>query len=112
MKRLAVGVLVASALTAAAPAIAQAPTLTLAISRVAGGPQGTTTFVRFGELVRVSGAISTGAANRPVDLLISPYGGTMQTIRLTTDSSGSSVAIPAGTCAESATSSSSISRRQ
>lgn len=88
MKRLAVSLLLASALTTVAPAIAQAPTLTLAISRVGGGPQGTTTFVRFGELVRVSGSISNGAANRPIELVVSPYGGTTRTIRLTTDSTG------------------------
>jgi hypothetical protein len=87
MKKLVVSGAAALALAAAAPAVAQAPTLTLAISRVGGGPQGTTTFVRFGELVRLSGDISTGA-NRPIQLLITPYRGTTQTVTVRSDTGG------------------------
>ena len=88
MKRFVIAALAALGLAAAAPAVAQAPTVTLAIGKPGGGPQGTTTTVLYGELVRVSGELSSGQPNQPVDLTITPYRGETQTVRLRTDADG------------------------
>lgn len=88
MKKLLALAVAALSLSAVAPAVAQAPTMTLAISRVGGGPQGTTTFATYAELVRVSGDLSNGQANQPIELIVSPYRGTPRTVSLSTDSTG------------------------
>jgi hypothetical protein len=88
MKKFVLLAVAALSLGAVAPAVAQAPTINLAVSRVGGGPQGTTTTVRFGELVRVSGEVSNGQANQSVQLIVSPYRGPARTVTLLTDSTG------------------------
>ncbi|HET7856601.1 MAG TPA: hypothetical protein VFL41_09105 [Gaiellaceae bacterium] len=88
MKKFAVGALAALGLAAAVPAVAQAPQVTLAISRVGGGPQGTTTAVKYGELVRLSGELANGQPNQSVQLTVTPYRGDTRTVTLTTDSTG------------------------
>jgi hypothetical protein len=57
MRKFALAAVAALGLAAAAPAVAQAPTVNLSISRVSGGPQGSTTTVQYAELVRISGEI-------------------------------------------------------
>lgn len=88
MRRFALGAIAALGLAAAAPAVAQAPSVNLSVSRPGGGPQGTTTTVRYGELVRVSGEISNGQPNQPVELTVTPYRGQTRIVSLRTDSSG------------------------
>jgi hypothetical protein len=88
MRKFALGAIAALGLAAAAPAVAQAPTVNLSISRVGGGPQGSTTTVQYAELVRVSGEISNGQPNQPVELTVTPYRGTTRVVSLRTDSDG------------------------
>jgi hypothetical protein len=88
MKKFATLAMAAFTLAAAAPAVAQAPTMTLSISRVGGGPTGTTTVATHGQLVRVSGNLSSGAANQAVTLVVSPYRGEARTLTLRTDTEG------------------------
>ncbi|HEY7708307.1 MAG TPA: hypothetical protein VH968_14175 [Gaiellaceae bacterium] len=89
MRKLVLAGVAALSLAAVAPAVAQAPTLNLAISRVGSGPQGTTTTVRYAELVRISGELSSGQAGQPVDLTVTPYRGETRIVSLRTDSTGS-----------------------
>lgn len=88
MKKFAL--LAASALTlaAVATASAQAPTVSLAVSKPAGGPQGTTTTVLYGELVRVSGELSNGQPDQTVQLTVTPYRASPRTVTLRTDAGG------------------------
>lgn len=88
MRKFVLAAVAAMSLAAVAPAIAQAPSLNLAVSRPGGGPQGTTTTVPYGELVRVSGEISSGQPNQPVDITVTPYRGESRIVRVTTDSTG------------------------
>jgi hypothetical protein len=88
MRKLVLAAIAAMSLAAGAPAVAQAPSLNLAISRVGSGPQGTTTTVRYGELVRISGELSSGQAGQRVDLTVTPYRGETSIVSLVTDSSG------------------------
>lgn len=88
MKRLGLVSVAAAAIAVASPAVAQGPQVALTVGKPGAGPQGTTTIVRYGELVRVSGNISTGQANQPVTVTVSPYRGTARTVSLTTDSTG------------------------
>ena len=88
MRKFTLGALAALGLAAAAPAVAQAPAVNLSVSRAGGGPQGTTTTVRYAELVRVSGEISNGQPNQPVELTVTPYRGETRIISLRTDSTG------------------------
>jgi hypothetical protein len=88
MRKLLILVAAALALSAATPAVAQAPQLTLAIGKPGQGPQGTVTTVRYGELVRVSGNVSSGGANQAVELIVSPYRGEARRVALRTDSGG------------------------
>ena len=88
MKRLTLAVAVAVGILTAAPAVAQAPPINLAVSKPSGGPVGTTTTVLFGELVRVSGELTNGRPNETVTLTVSPYRGPAQTVTLRTDSTG------------------------
>ena len=78
----------AVALAAATPAVAQAPQMTLSVNKPGEGPQGTVTTVLYGELVRVSGNITSGGANHPVDIVISPYRGTPRRVTVRSDASG------------------------
>jgi hypothetical protein len=89
MKRLGMALASALAVAFAAPAVAQAPQVTLTIGRAGGGPQGTVTTVLYGELVRLSGNVSTGQPSQQVTLTVSPYRGTPRTVSLTTDADGS-----------------------
>jgi hypothetical protein len=88
MKKFALGAVAAIGLAAAAPAVAQAPTVNLSISRVGGGPQGTTTTVRYAELVRISGEVTSGQPNQPVELTVTPYRGQTRVVSLRTDAEG------------------------
>lgn len=88
MRKHVFAVVAAVGFAVAAPAVAQAPSVNLAISKPSGGPQGTTTTVLYGELVRVSGEISSGQPNQPVELTVSPYRGTSRVVSLRTDSAG------------------------
>jgi hypothetical protein len=88
MLRLLSAVTGALALAAAAPAVAQAPHMSLTIGKPGKGPLGTVTWVRYGELVRISGNVSSGGANQPVELIISPYRGEPRRVILRTDSLG------------------------
>jgi hypothetical protein len=85
-----IALLAASALTlaAVATAAAQAPTVSLTVGKPAGGPEGTTTTVVYGELVRVSGELSNGQPNQTVQLTITPYRATPRTVTLRTDAGG------------------------
>ena len=77
-KRLLLAVVAGLALAAAAPAVAQAPTLTLAINSLPDegepGPPGTATTVLYGQDVRLSGKLSNIEKNwnEPIELTISP----------------------------------------
>lgn len=88
MKKFALGAFTALGLAVAAPAVAQAPSVNLTISRAGSGPQGTTTTVLYGDLVRVSGEISNGQPNQPVELTVTPYRGETRVVSLRTDSAG------------------------
>lgn len=88
MKKLVTLTVTACTLAAAAPAVAQAPAMSLSISRVGAGPQGTTTIAEYGQLVRVSGNLSSGQPNQPITLVVSPYRGQERTISLRTDADG------------------------
>lgn len=88
MKRLSLLSVTAVAIAMAAPAVAQGPQVALTVGKPGAGPQGTTTTVLYGELVRVSGNISSGQANQPVQLTVSPYRGTARTVSLRTDTNG------------------------
>jgi hypothetical protein len=88
MLRLLLAVTAALGLAAAAPAVAQAPQMSLTIGKPGKGPMGTVTIVRYGELVRISGNVSSGGANQPVELIISPYRGEPRRVMLRTDSLG------------------------
>ncbi len=87
MKRLGLVSVAALAIGVASPAVAQAPQVTLTVGKP-GGAQGTITTVLYRELVRVSGGISSGQANQPVELTVSPYRGTPRVVSLLTDSEG------------------------
>ena len=88
MKRLGAVSVAAAAIAAAAPAVAQGPQVTLTVGKPGSGPQGTTTTVLYGELVRVSGNLSSGQANQAVTLTVSPYRATARTVSLRTDATG------------------------
>jgi hypothetical protein len=88
MRKVIIAVAGVLGLSAAVPAVAQAPQMSLAIGKPGKGPQGTVTTVRYGELVRISGNITSGGANQPVELIVSPYRGEPRRIALRTDSAG------------------------
>ncbi|HEX7255126.1 MAG TPA: hypothetical protein VF236_04295 [Gaiellaceae bacterium] len=88
MRKLIFGTVAALSLAAIAPAVAQAPAVNLAISRVGSGPQGTTTTVRYAELVRLSGELTNGQPNQIVELTVTPYRGQTRIVTLRTDSTG------------------------
>ncbi len=88
MRKLALGAIAAFGLAAAAPAVAQAPTVNLSSPAATGDPQGSTTTVQYAELVRVAGEISNGQPNQPVELTVTPYRGTTRVVSLRTDTDG------------------------
>jgi hypothetical protein len=88
MRKLPILIVVALGLSAATPAVAQAPSMTLAIGKPGKGPQGTVTTVRYGELVRISGNVSSGGGGQAVELIVSPYRGEPRRVMLHTDSMG------------------------
>jgi hypothetical protein len=88
MKKLLLGTITALGLAAAGPAVAQAPSVSLTVGKPGSGPVGTTTTALFGELVRVSGSISSGQPNLPVELTVSPYRGQARVVSLRTDAEG------------------------
>lgn len=88
MRKAIFGVVAALGVAAIAPAVAQAPAVNLSISRVGSGPQGTTTTVKYGELVRLSGEVANGQPNQVVELNVSPYRGETRIVALRTDSTG------------------------
>jgi hypothetical protein len=57
-------------------------------SRACGGPQGSTTTVSFADLVRVSGELTNGQPNQPVELTVTPYRGETRVVSLRTDADG------------------------
>ena len=88
MRKLMPALVVAVLAAAASPAVAQGPVMTLTIGKPGQGPQGTITTVRYGELVRLSGNITRDGANRPDELIVSPYRGEPRRVMLRTDSLG------------------------
>jgi len=88
MKKFVLGAAAALSLAAVAPAVAQAPSLNLAIGKPGGGPQGSITTVRYGELVRLSGELSNGQANQAIQLTVTPYRGTTRAVTVRTDGTG------------------------
>lgn len=88
MKKFVLGAAAALSLAAVSPAVAQAPSVNLAIGKPSGGPQGSITTVRYGELVRVSGELSNGQPNQPVQLTVTPYRGSTRTVTVQTDATG------------------------
>lgn len=87
MKKLGFVVATVLGIGLASPAVAQGPVLTLTVGK-GSGLQGPTTTVLYGELVRVVGKISSGAANEPLRLFVDPRAGSARTVDLRTDSSG------------------------
>lgn len=88
MLKLLVLVAAAAGLAAVTPAVAQGPTVTLSIGKPSGGPQGEVTTVLFGELVRLSGSISSGRPGETILVTVSPYRGAPGTRTLVTDAEG------------------------
>jgi hypothetical protein len=88
MKKLVMTTIAALGLAAVSPAVAQGPGVNLSVGKPGSGPQGTTTTVLFGELVRVSGELTNGQPNQAIDLTVTPYRGEARTVALRTDSQG------------------------
>lgn len=85
-----VGLLTAvAAIAVAAPAVAQAPAITMTIGKPTGGPQGTITTVRYGQIVRLSGDVAGAPeGGELVDITVSPYRGEPTVQQVRTDSTG------------------------
>ena len=88
MRRLTVLLATVGAIAAAAPAVAQAPAVTLSVGKVGGGPIGTVTTVRYGGLVRVSGDINEARSGEPVEITITPYRGETMSRQVLTEPDG------------------------
>ena len=88
MKRFVFAIAAAVSAVVVAPAVAQAPTVNISISKPSGGPIGTTTTVTYGQLVRLSGNVSTGQAGETVLVTITPYDGLQRTRQLVTRANG------------------------
>jgi hypothetical protein len=88
MKKLVLTTITALGLASVAPAVAQAPSVNLTIGKPGPGPEGTTTTVRYGERVEVSGELSNGQPNQIVELRVTPYRGTTRSVTLRTDANG------------------------
>lgn len=88
MRKLVVLFAAGVAIAVAAPAVAQAPpAVSLAVGRP-GGPEGTTTTVRYGDLVEVSGEINAAQAGEAVEVLVTPYRGVTTTRLVRTEADG------------------------
>jgi len=88
MRRLTVLCTAAMAIAAAAPAVAQAPAVTLSIGKVGSGPLGTVTTVRYGELVRLTGDINEARGGETVEVTIAPYRGETTIRQAVTEADG------------------------
>jgi hypothetical protein len=88
MRRLTLLFAAVAAAAMTAPAVAQAPPVTLTIGKPAGGPHGTVTTVRYGEVVEVSGDIMDNRAGETVEVTIAPYRGEPTTRRIVTGTDG------------------------
>jgi hypothetical protein len=73
----------------AAPAVAQAPRITMTISKLAGGQDGTVATIEYGQLVRLSGDVSGAPPEgQVVEIVVSPYRGERTIEEVRTDSTG------------------------
>jgi hypothetical protein len=88
MRKLVLTTIAALGLAAVAPAVAQGPTVNLTIGKPGPGPEGTTTTVLYGERVEVLGELTSGQANQPVDVRVTPYRGTTRVFTVRTDATG------------------------
>lgn len=88
MKKFVLLAAAALSLGAVAPAVAQAPTVNISISKPSGGPEGTVTTAIYGQVVRLSGEVSNGQAGETVLVTISPYGGLESTRQVITQAGG------------------------
>lgn len=77
-----------AAIAAAAPAVAQAPAVTLSIGKAGGGPLGTVTTAEYGDLVRVAGDINESRSGEAVEVTITPYRGQSTVRQAVTDADG------------------------
>lgn len=88
MRRLTLVLLAVAATAVAAPAAAQAPAVTLAIGNPTGGPDGTVTTVRYGQVVEVSGELVENRGPETVEVTITPYRGQPTTRVVTSAADG------------------------
>jgi hypothetical protein len=89
MRKLVLLLTAIAAVAVAAPAVAQAPSIAMTIGKPGGGPQGTVTTVRYGELVRLSGDVSGApTSGEIVEITVSPYRGEATIQQVRTDSTG------------------------
>jgi len=72
----------------AAPAVAQAPTITMTISKLSGGQDGTVATINYGQLVELSGDVSGAPAGQTVEIVVAPYRGETTIEEVTTDTTG------------------------
>jgi hypothetical protein len=89
MRRLVLLLTVAAGAAFAAPAIAQAPSISLTISKLSGGPDGTVATVNYGQLVELSGDVSgPPQAGQTVEIVVAPYRGETTIEPVQTDAAG------------------------
>jgi hypothetical protein len=89
MRKLVLLLTAIAAVAFAAPAVAQAPTLTLTIGRASGGPQGTVATIRYGDRVELSGDVSGAPqSGELVEIVVAPYRGETTIQQVRTDSTG------------------------
>ena len=88
MRRLIVLLAAVGLIAGVAPAAAQAPNVTLTIGKALGGPQGSVTTVTYGQLVELSGEVTSGQAGENVLVTISPYRGEATTRSVITQAGG------------------------
>jgi hypothetical protein len=88
VKKFVLGAVAVTGLAAVAPAVAQAPTVNISISKPSGGPQGTITTAIYGQSVRLSGEVSNGQAGETVLITVAPYGGEESTRQVVTEAGG------------------------
>ena len=88
MRRLVLLLTMVAGAAFVAPAVAQAPTITMTISRLSGGASGSVATVNYGRLVELSGDVSGAPAGQPVEIVVSPYRGETTVEQVTTDATG------------------------
>lgn len=88
MKKFVLLAAAALSLGAVAPAVAQAPTVNISISKPSGGPEGNVTTAIYGQVVQLSGEVSNGQAGETILVTISPYGGQETTKQVITEAGG------------------------